>query len=71
MCATSPTRRKSPLTCFRCCDGQGFDRKGLIYGMGHAVYSISDPRATIFKGFVKKLAEEKGTPEGLRALLAR
>lgn len=40
--------------------GQGFDRKGLIYGMGHAVYSISDPRATIFKGFVKKLAEEKG-----------
>ena len=28
--------------------------------MGHAVYSISDPRATIFKGFVKKLAEEKG-----------
>ena len=40
--------------------GQGFDRKGLIYGMGHTVYSISDPRATIFKGFVKKLAEEKG-----------
>ena len=40
--------------------GQGFDRKGLIYGMGHAVYSISDPRATIFKGFVRKLAEAKG-----------
>lgn len=36
-----------------------FDRKGLIYGMGHAVYSISDPRATVFKGFVEKLADEK------------
>ena len=37
-----------------------FDKKGLIYGMGHAVYSISDPRALIFKGFVEKLAREKG-----------
>ncbi|NCB06142.1 MAG: citrate synthase, partial [Clostridia bacterium] len=36
-----------------------FDRKGLIYGMGHAVYSISDPRATVFKGFVEQLADEK------------
>ena len=40
--------------------GEAFDRKGLIYGMGHAVYSISDPRATIFKRFVKQLADEKG-----------
>nr|WP_317282896.1 citrate/2-methylcitrate synthase [uncultured Sellimonas sp.] len=39
---------------------QAFDRKGLIYGMGHAVYSVSDPRAEIFKGFVKQLAKEKG-----------
>ena len=39
---------------------EAFDRAGLIYGMGHAVYSLSDPRANIFKGFVKKLAEEKG-----------
>ena len=39
---------------------EAFDRRGLIYGMGHAVYSISDPRATIFKGFVEKLAKEKG-----------
>lgn len=39
---------------------QAFDKKGLIYGMGHAVYSISDPRATIFKGFVKQLSDEKG-----------
>ena len=38
---------------------EAFDRKGLIYGMGHAVYSISDPRATIFKAFVEKLAKEK------------
>ena len=37
-----------------------FDKKGLIYGMGHAIYSVSDPRADIFKGFVKKLAQEKG-----------
>ena len=34
-------------------DKKAFDRKGLIYGMGHAVYSISDPRADIFKAFVK------------------
>lgn len=37
-----------------------FDKKGLIYGMGHAVYSKSDPRAEIFKRFVKQLSEEKG-----------
>ncbi len=38
---------------------EAFDRSGLIYGMGHAVYSISDPRARIFKGFVEELAEAK------------
>ena len=37
-----------------------FDKKGLIYGMGHAIYSVSDPRADIFKSFVEKLAVEKG-----------
>jgi citrate synthase len=36
-----------------------FDKQGLIYGMGHAVYSISDPRADIFKTFVEKLSVEK------------
>ena len=41
-------------------DKKAFDQKGLIYGMGHAVYSISDPRADIFKSFVKQLASEKG-----------
>ncbi len=38
---------------------EAFDNKGLMYGMGHAVYSISDPRAEVFKGFVEKLAIEK------------
>ncbi len=37
-----------------------FDRKGLIYGMGHAVYSLSDPRAQVFKSFVHSLASAKG-----------
>ncbi|MBQ6385347.1 MAG: citrate/2-methylcitrate synthase [Lachnospiraceae bacterium] len=40
--------------------GAVFDHKGLIYGMGHAVYSVSDPRERIFKSFVEKLAMEKG-----------
>lgn len=44
----------------RLLDKQAFDQKGLIYGIGHAIYSISDPRAEIFKGFVKELAIEKG-----------
>ena len=42
---------------------EAFDRKGLIYGMGHAVYSLSDPRAQVFKGFVEDLATEKGLHE--------
>ena len=39
---------------------EAFDKTGLIYGMGHAIYTISDPRARVFKGFVKSLSEEKG-----------
>lgn len=39
---------------------KAFDKAGLIYGMGHAVYSISDPRAKVFQGFVKSLSIEKG-----------
>lgn len=39
---------------------EAFDRSGLIYGIGHAVYSISDPRAVIFKDYVARLAQEKG-----------
>ncbi len=40
-------------------DKEAFDKSGLIYGMGHAVYSLSDPRATIMKKFVERLAVEK------------
>ena len=39
---------------------EAFDKAGLIYGMGHAVYSISDPRAKVFRSFVESLSQEKG-----------
>lgn len=39
--------------------GEAFDHKGLIYGMGHAVYSLSDPRERVFKGYVERLAVAK------------
>lgn len=42
---------------------EAFDKAGLIYGMGHAVYSISDPRANVLKSYVEKLAKEKGRNE--------
>ncbi|MCR4639029.1 citrate/2-methylcitrate synthase [Ruminococcus sp.] len=42
---------------------EAFDHAGLIYGMGHAVYSQSDPRAKVFKGFVEKLSSEKNRHE--------
>lgn len=41
-------------------DKKAFDKAGLIYGMGHAVYSLSDPRAVTFRSFVERLSEEKG-----------
>lgn len=41
-------------------DKKAFDNAGLIYGMGHAVYSLSDPRAEILREYAKKLSEEKG-----------
>ncbi len=44
-------------------DKKGFDKSGLIYGMGHAVYSESDPRAVILKEYAGKLSEEKGLQE--------
>lgn len=40
---------------------EAFDKQGLIYGMGHAIYAESDPRAEIFKRYVEKLAAEKGS----------
>ena len=45
---------------------EAFDKAGLIYGMGHAVYSQSDPRAKVFKQFVEKLSAEKGREEEFR-----
>lgn len=42
---------------------EAFDKAGLIYGMGHAVYSLSDPRSKILSRFVKQLSEEKGREE--------
>lgn len=44
---------------------EAFDGKGLVYGMGHAVYSLSDPRERVFKGYVEKLAAEKGREKDL------
>ena len=41
-------------------DRRAFDNAGLIYGIGHAIYSVSDPRAEVFKGYVEKLSMEKG-----------
>ncbi len=52
---------------------KAFDRSGLIYGIGHAVYSLSDPRARIFEKFVQKLSVDKGRQDEyeLYALVAR
>ncbi len=46
-------------------DKEAFDKKGLVYGMGHAVYSLSDPRERVFRGFVETLAKEKGREKDL------
>ncbi len=46
-------------------DKKAFDGKGLIYGMGHAVYSLSDPRERVFKQYVKQLAAEKNREQDL------
>lgn len=50
------------LTCCieKILDKNAFDRKGLIYGMGHAVYTLSDPRERVLKSYVEQLAAEKG-----------
>ncbi len=47
-------------------DKEAFDRSGLIYGVGHAVYSISDPRTLILKDYVEQLAKEKGLEKEFR-----
>ena len=47
----------------RLLDRQAFDKAGLIYGMGHAVYSLSDPRADVLKSYAKQLSIEKNCEE--------
>ena len=47
-------------------DKEAFDKLGLIYGMGHAVYSLSDPRATVFRQLVERLAVEKHREKDLQ-----
>ena len=47
-------------------DKEMFDKKGLVYGMGHAVYSLSDPRERVFRSFVEDLAREKGRETDLQ-----
>ena len=46
-------------------DKEAFDKKGLVYGMGHAIYSVSDPREKVFRRFVEQLAQEKGREKDL------
>ena len=49
----------------RMLDGEVFDHQGLIYGIGHAIYSVSDPRERVFHSFVRKLSEAKGRREDM------
>ena len=60
-----PTFERGKLKDFlaKMLDKEAFDRSGLIYGMGHAVYSLSDPRADILRSFAEKLAAEKHMEE--------
>ena len=51
---------KSAITSPACLHKKAFDNAGLIYGMGHAVYSVSDPRARIMERFAEGLSKEKG-----------
>jgi citrate synthase len=48
---------------YKMLDKEAYDRSGLIYGLGHAIYTYSDPRAVNLKKLAKKLAEEKGRTE--------
>ncbi len=50
----------------RLLDKQAFDKAGLIYGMGHAIYSLSDPRADVLRTYARKLSEEKGAQAEFR-----
>lgn len=65
MKATIDTKNKGAIKDYlvKLLDKQAFDNAGLIYGMGHAVYSLSDPRADILRTYARKLSEEKGMEE--------
>lgn len=65
MKASIDTTNESAITDYltRLLDKQAFDNAGLIYGMGHAVYSLSDPRADILRTYARQLSEEKGMSE--------
>lgn len=54
---------------FKILHKEAFDRAGLIYGIGHAVYSISDPRCLILKDYISKLAKEKGLEDEFKFYL--
>jgi len=54
---------------FKLVKKEAFDRSGLIYGIGHAVYSVSDPRAIILRDYVEKLAAEKGASDEMNLYL--
>ena len=62
MKASIDTKNKDAIRDYliRLLDKQAFDKAGLIYGMGHAVYSLSDPRADILRGYAEQLSVEKG-----------
>lgn len=58
---TDPEQMKEYLELIA--DKMAYDRKGLIYGMGHAVYTLSDPRATVMRELTRRLAQAKGRME--------
>lgn len=45
---------------YRILHKQFYDYSGLVYGMGHAIYTLSDPRSDVLQGYIEKLAEKKG-----------
>ena len=65
MKANIDTKNKDAIKDYliRLLDKKAFDNAGLIYGMGHAVYSLSDPRADILRHYAKMLSVEKGMQE--------
>ena len=61
-------RRGARPTWAACCGRRRGTAPGLIYGMGHAIYTLSDPRAVLLKRFARSLAEDQGHAGRVRAL---